>query len=105
MKETQSFSMTELEVIQWSGKKGILKYGTPLGQAKKALAEAQELIDAIEANDMAEAELELGDVMVCLINTAVLLDLDAKTCFYKAYKKIEHRKGYMNEHGQFVKEA
>jgi NTP pyrophosphatase (non-canonical NTP hydrolase) len=105
MKETQSFSMTEFQVMQWSEAKGILKYGTPIGQAKKALAEAQELIDAIEAGDMAEAELELGDVMVCLVNTAVLLDLDARTCFYKAYKKIEHRKGHMNEHGQFVKEA
>jgi len=104
MKDTQSFSQTEFAVMQWAQARGIYENGTALGQAKKALAEAQELIDAIESGDMQETALELGDVMVCLVNTAVLLDLDARACFYKAYKKIEHRTGRMNEFGQFVKD-
>lgn len=104
MKETQSFGMTEFQVMQWAEARGIYKHGTALGQAKKTLEEAQELIDAIEADDRAEIADALGDVMVTLVNVAVLTDMDLRSCFYKAYKVIEPRKGHMNEHGQFVKE-
>lgn len=90
--------------MAWATDRGIYKHGTALGQAKKALGEVQELIEAIEAGDKAEAELEAGDVLVCLVNTCVLLDVDLRQAFYKAFKKIEHRKGYLNADGVFVKE-
>lgn len=102
--KTQSFAQTEFAVMAWATDRGIYKHGTALGQAKKALAEAQELIDAIEAGDKAEAELEAGDVLVCLVNTCVLLDVDLRQAFFKAFKKIEHRKGFLNADGVFVKE-
>jgi NTP pyrophosphatase (non-canonical NTP hydrolase) len=105
MKETQSFSMTEFQVMQWSQAKGILKYGTPLGQATKTLEEAQELIDAIKANDIAGVADGIGDVLVTLVNVAALTDLDVRQCFYEAYLQIKDRKGHMNEQGIFVKEA
>lgn len=105
MKETQSFGMTEFQVMQWAQARGIYDNGTALGQAKKTLEEAGELIDAIEANDRAEIADAIGDVMVTLVNVAVLTDMDVRQCFYKAYKVIEPRKGHMNKDGQFVKEA
>jgi uncharacterized protein YabN with tetrapyrrole methylase and pyrophosphatase domain len=100
---TQSFAQTEGAVMQWATDRGIYKHGTALGQAKKALSEIQELIEAIEAGDKTEAELEAGDVVVCLVNTCALLDIDLRQAFYKAYKKIEKRKGYLNAEGVFVK--
>jgi uncharacterized protein YabN with tetrapyrrole methylase and pyrophosphatase domain len=102
--ETQSFSQTEFLVMQWATDRGIYKHGTALGQAKKALSEIQELIEAIEAGDKTEAELEAGDVVVCLVNTCTLLDIDLRQAFYKAFKKIEHRKGYLDSSGIFIKQ-
>ena len=105
MKETQSFGMTEFNVMQWAQARGIYENGTALGQAKKTLEEANELVAAIEANDRAEIADAIGDVMVTLVNVGVLTDLDVRQCFYNAYKVIEHRKGYLNKDGVFVKEA
>jgi len=47
----------------------------------------------------------LGVTLAGLVNVAVLCDMDLRQCFYKAYKVIEPRKGYMNKNGQFVKES
>ena len=105
MKETQSFGMTEFQVMQWAAARGIYENGTALGQAKKTLEEAGELVAAIEANDRAEIADAIGDVMVTLINVGVLTDLDVRQCFYNAYKVIEPRRGFMNKDGQFVKES
>jgi phosphoribosyl-ATP pyrophosphohydrolase len=105
MKDTQSFSSTEFAVMQWAQARGIYDNGTALGQAKKTLEEAMELVAAVEANDRAEIADAIGDVMVTLVNVGVLTDLDVRQCFYNAYKVIEPRKGYMNKDGQFVKES
>jgi len=104
MKETQSFGMTEFKVMQWAAARGIYENGTALGQASKTVEEAVELLVAIAKNDKAEAADAIGDVMVTLINVGVLMDLDVRQCFYNAYKVIEHRKGYLNKDGVFVKE-
>ena len=105
MKETQSFGMTEFQVMQWAAARGIYENGTALGQAKKTLEEAGELLAAVAANDRAEIADAIGDVMVTLVNVGVLCDLDVRQCFYNAYKVIEPRQGYMNKAGQFVKES
>lgn len=105
MKETQSFGMTEFQVMQWAEERGIYKNGTALGQASKTVEEACELLVAIAKNDRAEIADAIGDVMVTLVNVAVLTDLDVRQCFYNAYKVIEPRKGFMNENGVFVKES
>ncbi len=54
MKETQSFGMTEFQVMQWAAARGIYENGTALGQAKKTVEEAGELLAAVAANDFAE---------------------------------------------------
>ena len=105
MKETQSFGMTEFQVMQWAAARGIYENGTALGQAKKTLEEAGELLAAVATNDKAEIADAIGDVMVTLVNVGVLCDLDLRQCFYNSYKVIEPRKGYMNKNGQFVKES
>jgi phosphoribosyl-ATP pyrophosphohydrolase len=105
MKETQSFGMTEFAVMQWAEARGIYENGTALGQASKTLEEACELLIAVAKDDKAEIADAIGDVMVTLVNVGVLTDLDVRQCFYNAYKVIEHRKGYLNKDGVFVKEA
>jgi len=105
MKETQSFSSTEFAVMQWAQERGIYENGTALGQASKTLEEACELLIAVAKNDKAEIADAIGDVMVTLVNVGVLTDLDVRQCFYNAYKVIEHRKGYLNKDGVFVKES
>jgi NTP pyrophosphatase (non-canonical NTP hydrolase) len=105
MKETQSFGMTEFQVMQWAAERGIYENGTALGQAKKTLEESGELLAAVAANDRAEIEDAIGDCMVALTNVAVLTDLDMRQCYYKAFKVIEHRKGRMNANGVFVKDS
>lgn len=105
MKETQSFGMTEFQVMQWAQARGIYENGTALGQASKTVEEACELLVAITKNDRAEIADAIGDVMVTLVNVGVLTDLDVRQCFYNAYKVIEHRKGYLNKQGVFVKES
>ena len=103
MKETQSFGMTEFKVMEWAKARGIYENGTALGQALKAMSEVMELIEAIQSNDKHEIADALGDVLVCLVNTSVLVDMDLRQCFYKAFKEIEPRQGFMNANGQFVK--
>lgn len=105
MKETQSFSSTEFAVMEWAKARGIYENGTALGQASKTVEEACELLVAIAKNDKAEIADAIGDVMVTLVNVGVLTDLDIRQCFYHAYKVIEHRKGYLNKDGVFVKET
>jgi NTP pyrophosphatase (non-canonical NTP hydrolase) len=105
MKETQSFGMTEFQVMQWAEQRGIYKNGTALGQASKTVEEACELLIAIAKDDKAEIADAIGDVMVTLVNVGVLTDLDVRQCFYNAYKVIEHRNGYLNKDGVFVKES
>lgn len=105
MKETQSFGMTEFAVMQWAQARGIYENGTALGQASKTVEEACELLIAIAKDDKAEIADAIGDVMVTLVNVGVLTDLDVRQCFYNAYKVIEHRKGYLNKDGVFVKES
>jgi len=104
MKETQSFGMTEFQVMQWAQARGIYENGTALGQASKTVEEACELLIAIAKDDKAEIADAIGDVVVTLVNVAALTDLDVRQCFYNAYKVIEPRKGYMNKNGVFVKE-
>ena len=105
MKETQSFGMTEFQVMQWAQDRGIYENGTALGQASKTLEESCELLIAVAKNDKAEIADAIGDVMVTLVNVGVLTDLDVRQCFYNAYKVIEHRKGYLNKDGVFIKES
>jgi NTP pyrophosphatase (non-canonical NTP hydrolase) len=100
-----SYRDIEMNVLMWGDARRITKNGTALGQASKTVEEAVELLTAVAKRDIKEAEDAIGDVLVTLVMTAALLDLDVVECFAHAYDQIKDRKGYLNENGVFVKEA
>ena len=99
-----SFNELELNVIRWSEARGIIQNSQPWAQYIKAVSKMGELGDAILKKDRAATIDGLGDVLVCLINVAAILDLDLTHCLGAAYDEIKHRKGYLNKDGVFVKE-
>jgi NTP pyrophosphatase (non-canonical NTP hydrolase) len=99
-------------VRDWGYDKGILQdnlkphelHDLRKAQAQKTLEEVNELIDAVEAGDRAEAKDAIGDIIVTLIMQAELWDTGIGSCLLGAYDVIRKRKGKMVD-GQFVKEA
>jgi len=47
----------------------------------------------------------IGDVIVCLTMVAAIEDVDVKKCFASAFLEIKDRKGYLNEHGIWIKDT
>lgn len=99
-----SYAETELKVIQWGEKRGIVQHSTPLAQAKKTLSEVEELFYAIQTNDKAKMEDVYGHILVTLVMGCACADLDLITCFDNAYQEIKNRKGQLNAEGLWVKE-
>ena len=99
-----SFANTEMKVIQWGEKRGIVKHSNPRAQAEKTKEELQELFDAIDANDRDAMADAYGDILVTLVMGAATVDLDIKSCFELAYQTIKDRKGSLNSDGIWVKE-
>lgn len=99
-----SYRIVELDVIRWSEARGILPNSTPQAQFIKMVSEVGELADAIGKKNKEATVDSLGDVWVCMVNIAALLDLDLVECFNHAYNEIKDRKGYMNKEGLFIKE-
>ena len=99
-----SYASTEVKVIQWGEKRGIVQNSTPRAQAEKTAEELQELFDAIEATDKAAMADAYGDIMVTLVMGAAIADLDLQTCFELAYQEIKDRTGSLNAAGIWVKE-
>lgn len=99
-----SYASTEVKVIQWGEKRGIVQNSTPRAQAEKTAEELQELFDAIEAKDKAAMADAYGDILVTLVMGAAIADLDLQTCFELAYQEIKDRSGSLNAAGIWVKE-
>lgn len=109
MTPIQNFEGLAELVRQWSIARRIIPNSNPLAQARKALEECGELIEATTqypyTGDKAPIVDAIGDVMVCLINCAELADLEPVECLSHAYDQIKHRRGYLRADGVFVKEA
>ena len=102
----------------WAIEKGIFEKGNPLAQAEKGIEEANELKDAIFAdenglsnfynskqelcNTKEEIKDAIGDRLITLIISAKFADLDILDCLESAYKVISKREGEMID-GTFVK--
>ena len=99
-----SYASTEVKVIQWGEKRGIVQNSTPRAQAEKTAEELQELFDAIEAKDKAAMADAYGDILVTLVMGAAIADLDLQTCFELAYQEIKDRSGSLNAAGIWVKQ-
>jgi NTP pyrophosphatase (non-canonical NTP hydrolase) len=100
-----SYEQTELQVVMWGEKRGIIQNSDSKTQLLKALSEMGELADAITKRDRDAIIDGLGDVLVCLTMVAAIEDVDLKQCFLSAYEEIKDRKGFLNKEGVFVKDA
>ena len=100
-----SYEQTELQVVMWGEKRGIIQNSDSKTQLLKAFSEMGELADAITKRDRDAVIDGLGDVLVCLVMVAAIEDVDLKQCFASAYEEIKDRKGFLNKEGVFVKDA
>ena len=100
-----SYEQTELQVVMWGEKRGIIQNSDSKTQLLKAFSEMGELADAITKRDRESIIDGLGDVLVCLTMVAAIEDVDLKQCFLSAYEEIKDRKGFLNKEGVFVKDA
>ena len=100
-----SYEQTELLVVRWGERRGIIQNSDSKTQLLKAFSEMGELADAITKRDRDAVIDGLGDVLVCLTMVAAIEDVDLKQCFASAYDEIKDRKGYLNATGVFVKDA
>lgn len=101
-----SFANVEMKVIQWGEARGIVQNGNAVTQAKvKLQEELEELIDALERNDLPEIKDAVGDCMVVLTMICAIMDIDMVDCYKGAYREIKNRKGYLRPDGVFVKEV
>jgi NTP pyrophosphatase (non-canonical NTP hydrolase) len=100
-----SYSATEMNVIVWGTKRGIIQNSTSLAQANKTQEEVNELFQAIHSKDKAAMADAYGDILVTLVMGAAIADLDLQTCFELAYQEIKDRTGNLNSDGLWVKET
>jgi len=100
-----SYAEVEMKVVQWSEARKIIPNSTALAQSVKAVEEINELVKALEDDNMDEAIDAVGDTVVCLINVCALMDVNLVDCLKAAYNEIKDRKGYLGTDGIFVKEV
>ena len=71
-----TFEEFQANVQGWSKERGIYEHSNALAQALKAVSEVGELADATIKNDIAELKDAIGDVAVCLVNVAYLMQIE-----------------------------
>lgn len=89
--------------LAWSSDRGLLKNGKTITQALKLVSEVGELCDNVGKGRSIKDDI--GDCLVVLTNLAYLENLTLEECWEFAYEEIKDRKGYLNEHGNFIKEG
>ena len=69
-----TFEELKTNVEQWAEARGIYEHSTPLAQALKAVSEVGELADAVIKGDREALKDAIGDVAVCIVNYAAMMD-------------------------------
>lgn len=100
----KTYPALEMDVIRWAEARQIVQHGNPLGQARKTLEEAGELLEATAKGDREAMVDAYGDILVTLIVGCATADLNLTECLSHAYEQIKHRKGHLTKEGIFVKE-
>lgn len=100
-----SYEELEQLVLKWSHDRGIIANGKAASQLFKTMSELGELADAFAKGDHEEVKDAVGDTIVCLINFCALSGINLVQCLAGAYDTIKDRKGYLNEHGIFIKDV
>ena len=100
-------TLEELEVLttNWADARGILKNGKSVTQIGKLFEEGGELAGAVLKGKKDKIKDGIGDCLVVLNNVAKLEGTSLAECWDLAYEEIKDRKGYLNEDGNFIKEA
>ena len=80
-----SYESTEIDVVRWGERRGIIQNSDSKTQLLKAFSEMGELADAITKRNHDGIVDGLGDVIVCLTMVAAIEDVDLKQCFASAY--------------------
>lgn len=89
--------------LEWSHDRGILTNGKVTTQALKLVSEVGELCDNVGKGK--NIKDDIGDCLVVLTNIAGLSNLTLEECWAFAYDEIKDRKGFLNEHGNFIKDT
>ena len=92
-------------VHEWGEERQLYENSTAMAQTLKAMSEMGELADNILKGRYERAQDDVGDVMVCLIHVARLIDSEMGKCLSISYDDIKDRKGYFSSNGGFVKEG
>lgn len=100
-------SLEELEQLttNWAEARGIIKNGKSITQLGKLFEEGGELASGILKGKDQLIKDSIGDCLVVLNNLAKLNNTSLAECWDLAYEEIKDRKGYLNEDGNFIKEA
>lgn len=88
---------------QWGLGRGIIQNGNVLAQGLKLVSEIGELSDNLAKGRCIKDDI--GDCMVVLNMLAQMQGLELEDCLAQAWGDIKDRKGFMNEHGVFIKES
>lgn len=88
---------------QWGLDRGIIQNGNVLAQGLKLGSEKGELDDNLAKGRCIKDDI--GDCMVVLNMLAQMQGLELEDCLAQAWGDIKDRKGFMNEHGVFIKEG
>ena len=90
-----------LATLKWSHERGIIQNATPHIQALKLVSEVGELCDNLaKSKDVRD---DIGDCLVVLTNLAAMTGSTLEECWNVAYNDIKDRKGFINNHGTFIK--
>lgn len=73
-----NFNTFQACVRKWAQDRGIYEHSTPMAQMLKAISETGELADAVAKNDLPAIKDAIGDVAVCLVNAATMIDIDTE---------------------------
>ena len=88
---------------QWGLDRGIIQNGNAQAQGLKLVSEMGELADNLAKGRCIKDDI--GDMMVVLNMLAQMTDVKIEDCLAQAWGDIKDRKGFMNEHGVFIKDG
>lgn len=88
---------------QWGLDRGVIQNGNGLAQGLKLVSEMGELTDNLAKGRCIKDDI--GDCMVVLNMLANMTGVKLEDCLDQAWGDIKDRKGYMNEHGVFIKDG
>jgi len=92
------------DILEWHADRKITVNGNSLTQSVKLGEEFGELCAGIVKGNKTLVKDSIGDMYVVMCAIAELEGTTIEECISHAYEEIKDRKGYLNEHGNFIKD-